>query len=196
MGKSQDASAISSSSSSSSRGNDGVAVFRSSELYPLRFGFLSRRDLRTQPGVLTPGRNRKDTHPHQAHRNRARASDFAHVLVVERASLARPTSAVDNAELGLRRTSCARKWDWVGEVLAYCALSELRPCPRVGDAEGVADGLFCDDLAGKRNWGRRFRHPFRAGFDMTGLPGLKPLAQSCYPFGMKRPNLSRRPRDF
>jgi hypothetical protein len=96
-----------------------VAVFWSSEFYPLRFGFLSRRDLRTQPGVLTPGRNKKDTHP-----------------------------------------------------------------------EGVADWIFRDDLTGKRNWGRRFCHPFRAGLDMGGFPGLKPRAQSCYPFGIKRTNLS------
>ena len=62
---------------------------------------------------------------HKPHRNRARASDFAHVLAVERASLARPSSAVDNTELGLRRTNCARKWGWVGEVLENCAKSEL-----------------------------------------------------------------------
>ena len=66
----------------------------------------------------------------------------------------------------------------------------------VGDAQGVADWIFRDDLAGKRNWGRRFCRPFRAGFDMTGFPGLKPRAQSWHPFGMKRTNLSRRPRDF
>jgi hypothetical protein len=56
---------------------------------------------------------------HQALQNRPRASDFAHVLAVERVSLARPSSsAVDNTEFGLRRTSCARKvglgWRIVG----------------------------------------------------------------------------------
>jgi hypothetical protein len=168
MGKSQDASAISSSLSSSSRGNDGVAVFWNSEVYPLRCGFLSRRDLSTQPGVLTPGRNRKDTRPHKAHQNRPRA----------------------------RARARARKWGVVGEVWKYCAKSELHPRSGLGGAERLPDWLFRGGLAGKRNWGRRFCRLFRAGFDMTGLPGLKPRAQSCYPFGMKRPNLSRRPRDF
>jgi hypothetical protein len=39
----------------------GVVEHWSTALFPL--GSLSRRDLRTQPGVLTPGTHRRDAHP-------------------------------------------------------------------------------------------------------------------------------------
>src|ERR1700757_1637939 len=38
----------------------GPVEHRSAGLFPV--GSLSRRDVRTQPGVLTPGTNRKDAH--------------------------------------------------------------------------------------------------------------------------------------
>ena len=184
-----------------------MAVFWNSEVYPLRCGFLSRRDLSTQPGVLTPGRNRKDTRPHKAHQNRPRARArprgrkwgwVGEVLEHCARSDLHPRSGLKGAHQAHqnRPHARARKWGVVGEVWKYCAKSELHPRSGLGGAERLPDWLFRGGLAGKRNWGRRFCRLFRAGFDMTGLPGLKPRAQSCYPFGMKRPNLSRRPRDF
>ena len=92
----------------------GVLEYRTPEFFPLRFGFLSQRDLRTQPGVSTPGTISRDAHP-----------------------------------------------------------------------EGVADRILRDYLADKRDLGRRFFRPFRAGLDRGGFPGLKPRAESCYPFGIK-----------
>ena len=62
---------------------------------------LSRRDSRTQPGVLTPGiGTKKPSRPHKA--LRVWRSAFVLVLVLE-------------------------KCGWGGEVLEYCAKSELHP---------------------------------------------------------------------
>jgi hypothetical protein len=64
------------------------------------------------------------------HQNRPRASDFADVLLMERASLARPIlSAWQRRTWGYvgQAVLVLDKWGWGRGVLDYCAKSELHP---------------------------------------------------------------------
>ena len=119
---------------------------------------LSQRDDRTQPGVLTPG-NMSTQYPALTRR-------FVLVVVLVRI---RPRGV----------TEC-----WSNGVLR-----QVRIAPRVsgvGDAEGAE--VVCDR---RSIWStpahpaHQFYRPFGAGRSIAWHQGLKPLAESCSPFGTK-----------
>jgi hypothetical protein len=120
---------------------------------------LSRRDNRTQPGVLTPGTDKKIFRPHKALRTRRR----------------RPRPRI-------RSRGVMEYWN-VGVLRQARIASRVRG---VGIAEGAVrtGSPQCVELSVPN---RRSQLPYApSGLVVVwaGFLGLKPQAESCYPFGI------------
>jgi hypothetical protein len=117
---------------------------------------LSRRDYRTQPGVLTPGTDQRTFRPHKALRTRPRPR-------------IRPRGVMEYWSVGVLRQV----------RIAHCGRG-------VGGAEGAVE-LVLQLYAELSRANHRSKISYAPSGRVVGWacsPGLKPRAESYYPFGI------------